>query len=262
MPSFSACRARARSFFLALGFLTRLGPAMSANRDELTAATRWFPLVGAVLGLALTLPLLLGAFSTHPLAAGWFYVFFSAFLTRGLHYDGLADLADALGSGKNNDEFWAVVKDSRLGAFGCLALILAVGGLAALASALLDSPGPAGASKYGPFILAPTLGRCLPALLAWRTPVRPASSDRGLGGLLAPEPQGNAAPTPVVPLAVAVIGPLVCLPFFRAALCWLLCLAVFQVLARLARRQGGFNGDFLGAAIVLGELAVFVAACI
>lgn len=236
---------------------------MPADREELTACARYFPLVGAVLGLALALPLYAGIFSAHPLAGGWFYVLFSAFLTRGLHYDGLADLADALGSGKEGDDFWKVIKDSRLGAFGGLALALAVGGLALLVSILLTTapaPGTDAQPRYALLVLAPTLGRCLPAILAWRVPARPSSREAGLGGLLAPV-ENACQPIPVVPLVVLAAGSLLCLPFPRALLCWVLCLAVLRGLARIARTHGGFNGDFLGAAIILGELSVCLAAC-
>ena len=51
------------------------------------------------------------------------FLFCGCLLIRGLHHDGLADVADAFGSGKRGEEFRKILKDSRIGSFGALALI-------------------------------------------------------------------------------------------------------------------------------------------
>ena len=61
--------------------------------------------------------------------AAWLWMALEAWSTRGLHWDGLADLGDASGSGAQGERFWAILRDSRLGAFGALHLLLAFGGM-------------------------------------------------------------------------------------------------------------------------------------
>ncbi|MDR1360468.1 MAG: adenosylcobinamide-GDP ribazoletransferase [Deltaproteobacteria bacterium] len=232
---------------LALGFLTRLAPAMSATPEEMSASCRFYPLAGAILGLVLVLGLLpLMALTGNSSLGGWVYVLLSAWLTRALHLDGLADLADALGSGKSGADFWLVLKDSRLGVFGCLALILALGGQACLVQACLDH------GRLAPLLFAPVFARCLPRFLADLAPARASS---GLGAILAAATGGRLAA-----LAWIVLPGLLCLGPARllAALAAAFFLLVF--LGRLARREGGYNGDFFGALIVCAECAALVAA--
>ncbi|MDX2469539.1 MAG: adenosylcobinamide-GDP ribazoletransferase [SAR324 cluster bacterium] len=84
----------------------------------------WFPLVGLILGL-LSYGLLgvLSPIFTSQITA-LFLIVFSVWVTRGLHLDGLADLADGVYSGKNRPGMLEVMKDPRLGTFGVVSLVL------------------------------------------------------------------------------------------------------------------------------------------
>jgi adenosylcobinamide-GDP ribazoletransferase len=231
---------------LALGFLTRLAPALIATPEEMNASCRWYPLAGAILGAVLLLCLLpVLALTGSSALAAWTYVLVSAWLTRALHLDGLADLADALGSGRTGPAFWAVLKDSRLGTFGCLALILGIGCQEQLAEACLER------DRLAPLFFAPVFARCLPRFLA---DLAPARSETGLGAILA----GGGGRLP----ALACIG-LAGFPCLGAAPLLLALLAaclLLLFLSRLARREGGLNGDFFGALIVCGECSALAAA--
>ena len=61
--------------------------------------------------------------------AAWAWILCEVWATRGLHWDGLSDLGDAVSSGASGERFWAVLRDSRLGAFGALHLLVAFSGL-------------------------------------------------------------------------------------------------------------------------------------
>ena len=96
--------------------------------DDLSRSLPWFPVVGLVLGLILYG--LAGVWSLIPLdrwTAGAALTILAAeiFLTRGLHLDGLADWADSIGGFLNRERRLAIMKDTHLGAFGVLALIIA-----------------------------------------------------------------------------------------------------------------------------------------
>jgi adenosylcobinamide-GDP ribazoletransferase len=99
-------------------------PGKDTNRKSNTLP--WFPFVGCLLGIILFgLAKLFNAISGN-----WFegtavlIIAGSAFLTRGIHMDGLADFADGFGGGKNESHTLSIMKDSNVGAFGILAAIL------------------------------------------------------------------------------------------------------------------------------------------
>jgi adenosylcobinamide-GDP ribazoletransferase len=111
---------------LALTFLTvfpwpRFGEVTSG---DLARSLFWFPWVGALLGLVYWLA---GAGLSHyfpPAAAAALLLALTVLLTRGLHLDGLADTVDGLGGGRTPEARLAIMKDSRLGAFGAISLVL------------------------------------------------------------------------------------------------------------------------------------------
>ncbi len=113
----------------AFQFLTRLPlNRLPYEPDALPRAAMYFPLVGLVVGVvAAGLYRLL---STHlPIGViAVMMVLFSTLVTGGLHEDGLADAADAFGGGWNRQQVLEIMKDSRIGSFGALALVFSVGG--------------------------------------------------------------------------------------------------------------------------------------
>nr|WP_320133903.1 adenosylcobinamide-GDP ribazoletransferase [uncultured Holophaga sp.] len=112
-----------RSLVAAFRFLTRIpvpGPATKA--EDLAWAVGWFPLVGAVVGLGTA-----GAFGLAlrlwpPMVAAVLAVAFGLLLTGGFHEDGLTDATDGLGGGWTRERILEIMKDSRIGAYGSMAL--------------------------------------------------------------------------------------------------------------------------------------------
>ncbi|MBI4806828.1 MAG: adenosylcobinamide-GDP ribazoletransferase [Desulfovibrio sp.] len=230
-------------FFNALSFLTRFGPPKIVNQEDFPATLYWFPLVGLVVGVVSLTPALAGLFSEYAWVQGWMVTGMSLWLTRGLHADGLADIADAWGSRACGDRFWTILKDSRCGPFGVLGLVMALVGQI-LAFGILSGQGRLGAICWcfvlGRFVSVVVLCLC-------KNMARP-----GLSSLFAPGAGPKVFAVTLVQsliLGLALSSP--------GAVFWGLaagCLVTF-FLVRLARRQHGVNGDFLGAAMVLGELA-------
>jgi adenosylcobinamide-GDP ribazoletransferase len=228
----------------ALQFLTRLPlPAMELGPGALGRAAGWFPAVGALVGLwvagaarlAVACGLPPGAALVVGVAAG-------IALTGALHEDGLADTADGLG-GRDRARSLAIMRDSRSGAFGVLALVLLLlGRLAALEAIPLGTWAPA-------LVLAHAVGRWV-ALLHLR--FLPYARTEALG-VAAPMREGIgrtqlALGTLVVAGAAAWLGP--------AGAGALIGALVFALLggAWLRRWLGGTTGDTLGAAVCGGEL--------
>lgn len=235
------------AFWAALSFLTRLVPPPPAlDARTLHRSVPWHPFVGALAGALACLPLWLGLGQGHALIQGWLYVLCLLWLTRALHWDGLADVADACGSGQHGAGFHRVLKDSRLGAFGAMALVMGAGGQVLAAGAACAE------ANWWVLLLAPLLGRCLPLTLAV---LCPAHADSFLGRMVS-----EAVSTRMGVLCALCAGTLIFLCFRPIAACilTLVLLGIVLWLARIARREGGLNGDFFGAAIVLGETAVLL----
>lgn len=217
-------------------------------------STAWFPWVGWILGvpaallawsLATLRPGIASALLTPVLVLALWLV-----LTRGLHWDGLMDVADGLGPLTAEDRTRAA-RDPRAGAFGVLAAVL--GGLAFTAA----GAGIASSGVFWPWLAAPVLGRFSSAIAAWTLP--PARPE-GLGRSASGRPTSLAVAT-----ALLALAPFAILRAAPATLGWSLFagLAVGLVAPRfLAARFGGVNGDVLGATVVLSEVAVVVTAAL
>ncbi len=114
-----------RGLNLAFGFLTRIPmPALAGYRpEELSRSAVWFPVVGLAIGALLWAAAALGASADDWLAALGVVLVWLA-VTGGLHLDGAADLADALGAAHRDPaRFQAVLKDPHIGSFGVMALV-------------------------------------------------------------------------------------------------------------------------------------------
>ena len=108
----------------AMDFLTRLAPARIHDDATIAASVKYFPVAGMVVGTVCTAPFALGVLRGHPWLQAWLLLCLNLWITRGLHWDGMADIADAWGASGDTQRFWTVIKDSRIGAFGGMALVL------------------------------------------------------------------------------------------------------------------------------------------
>lgn len=233
---------------LAAVFLTRL-PLPDAGIGDLARAMRAFPLVG--LGLGLGAAAIAGAAGSvlPPLPAALLAVLALVLATGALHEDGLADLADGLGARGDREKRLEVMRDSRTGAFGVLALIFTVGLRASALAAI-----PLGWGQCAALVAACALSRALiPAAMQVMGPARPD----GLGA-------GAGCPDATIAATAAGLGLLACLiglglPGTLAAL--LAALAAGGSVIWIARRTlGGYTGDVLGAVQQATEIAVLLAA--
>lgn len=117
-----------KEFLLALSFFTRLPIGKRDLSGVSLAGSVWaFPLVGAIIGLCGGMVYISSLYlSISPVVAAWLAVFSQIILTGGLHEDGLADTADGLASGRTIEQKLAIMKDSRIGSYGVIALIIAL----------------------------------------------------------------------------------------------------------------------------------------
>ena len=239
-----------------LALLTRVPlPSFLFSDGVSTDRAVWaFPVVGALIGVAVwALLSLLSGFGFHPFAVAVVVVAAGLLITGALHEDGLADVADGLGGGDPARRL-EIMKDSRLGAFGVLALVLTVLLKVGVVFALADplKPGLALALLVGAAAWSRAL---MTAIWAALPPANP-------GGLASVRPDVRQA---AIALAIA-LGLLFILRLLMPGTGFLLGAVVLAAVvaglfALFARWQfGGVTGDVCGAAQVLAELAFFAAA--
>jgi len=214
------------------------------------------PGVGLVVGLAAAaVGTALSALGAGPLIAAVGAVAVPPALTRGLHLDGLADTADALGSGKPPEQALRIMKQSDIGPFGVIVLVLV---LLAQTAALASSYGHGRVYGGTAVVVAAVAGRTAITLACREgvTAARPEGLGAAVAGVL---PAGTARGTALV---VTVLAATAGLPFggltgLRAGVAVALGLVCAELLLRrCGRRFGGVTGDVLGA---LCETAVTAA---
>jgi adenosylcobinamide-GDP ribazoletransferase len=230
---------------VALAFLTRLAAleVRPWGAADLAASAPWFPVIGAAVGLAGGIAYGLAAsLGLPPLPAAAVSLAAIIWLTGALHEDGLADAADGLGGGRTREDKLAIMRDSRIGSYGALALVLALlaraGALAALAEPL---------AVAAALIAAGALSRAaLPPAMAALSQARPDGLAASAGR---PHPLRAAAAVLIAALiAVLLLGTAAPAALIAGALGAL-------AIALLARRQvGGYTGDVLGAVQQLAEI--------
>lgn len=216
-----------------------------APLHALGRAAAWFPIVGLGLGVVLALVDRATGWLFPPLLAALLTVTIWKLLTGGLHLDGLADCLDGL-VGRDPEHRLAIMRDSRIGAFGAIGLILFL----MLEIVALAELSPAARGRV--LLAAPVVARAAPALLARL--FRPARTD-GQGAAFH---AGVGAAAVALGLAIALLVAAAALgwPGLAAGAAGLL--AAVAVSAALARRLGGTTGDVLGAAVESAELAVLL----
>lgn len=237
-----------RGFRAALIFLTRIPVGGEGYRDEdWRWSTAWFPFVGALIGIALaSIWALLSPLGAWPCA--FIVMGVAMMITGGFHEDGLADTADALGGAYDRKKLFVILKDSRVGAFGAMALFISLGLRASLLAGLDESAPIA-------LILTESLSRLAPIWLMVIMPYVTADAEaKSRQVTRAQLPQG---------LLATFFSALTCLAVF-----WFQMVNVQQMLGlagaiiftglicgwRFHRRAGGITGDFLGAAQQVGQV--------
>jgi len=230
-----------RSLILAIQFLTRLPTPQVADfrPDDLSRSAVWFPLVGLLVGGGVLAATWLGA-QLDPWLGALFGLLIWAWITGGLHLDGLADLADGLGAAHRDPaRLLAVMRDPHLGAFGVLALALQL--IFKLVLLMLV----AREGVWLALLLIPAWTRLGP--LVWTRYVPPL--EQGMGERFA----WNLSTRSILVwgllllLASAWTPALLLAPLLLAAWGWF-----------LLRRIGGMSGDMLGAGIEVTETAMLL----
>jgi adenosylcobinamide-GDP ribazoletransferase len=242
-----------QSFLGAIAFLTRLPVPreVSSMPDALASSAVFFPVVGLLVGVgAIILNHVLSRFVAHDVMIVIVLIFLVA-ITGGLHEDALADAADGFGGGWGKDQILGIMRDSRVGSFGAVAIALAL-----LARFVFLSEIPS--ERFDSYVVAGQVTCRWTALpLAFFLP--PAREQSGQGARVAGK----------VTAFALVMATLLTLVILGVALglkaVWVGLAASAMTLASGAyyrHRIGGVTGDCLGATNQLTEVAIYFAGAV
>jgi len=231
----------------ALGFFSLLpiGRSEILTPEQFGCLPAFYPLVGLVFGLALGLMGFLAGEILPPDLTALILVLFLVVISRGFHLDGLADTADALLSHRSREDKLVILKDSRQGTFGVLAIVLSI----VIKIQLLTHLVPA-----APWLLLlwPAWGRLGASAVAVLS--RYAGGETGQGRFMVE----NSGPRELGLAALFTFGPsLVFGPpaLLSAAAALLFGLALVPI---WHRALGGVTGDLLGASVELTEIFTLI----
>lgn len=243
-------RSAANSFLVAMQFMTRLPVprAVPYSPDALAKSAGFFPVIGLLVGTGgAALYLLLAPHMSRDVVVVLLLVYL-VIVTGGLHEDALGDAADGFGGGWEKDRVLAIMRDSRIGSFGTVAITL---GLLARFVFLTNL---APARFAGIFIAGQVLGRWTALPLAFFLPSA-RTNEPGQGKLIAAKVTtlsfvaGTLLALTIVAIALGPASPWAALTAILVA-----SMSGFYYW----RRIGGITGDCIGATTQLTEIAIYL----
>lgn len=231
---------------VALQFLTKL-PIRSElpSERDISLSYYFYPVVGLLIGLAaILLRFVLAIFLPMSFSIALMLTFL-IWITGGLHEDGLADVVDGMAGGWTAEDRLRIMKDSHIGAFGALALVVVLllkySGLTAMNPLRIDNA----------ILSAQVLGRWAFLPLAYFN----KSAREGLGAQFMKSISQNTVVVTTLVAAVLVIG--ISAVWGTIAFC-LSCMVVGALSAYFRSRLGGITGDCFGATFQFVEIATYV----
>jgi adenosylcobinamide-GDP ribazoletransferase len=242
----------AAGFLLALQFLTRVpAPRIAYTPEAMTEAARYFPAVGALVGGVGAAIFPLAALALPMIVAALLAIAVTTVMTGALHEDGLADSFDGLAAGSNRERALAIMRDSWIGAYGVLALVLV---LALRAGTLAAMP----AGIAAPVLVAGAAVSRLSCVVAIATG-RYARVDGA--GSFTTHGLSSAGLTVALATGVLCLAGLAVVAGAGIALAAGAAAVAGHLLARgiFEPRLGGYTGDTLGALQQVTEVAIYLA---
>lgn len=256
-----------RHYLLAVQFFTRipitgrLAAWVGYSPEMLRASAAHFPGVGVLIGAlvavltAVLLVFLPQASPLSPLVAAVLGTVFSVMLTGAFHEDGLADIADGLGGSQNRERALEIMKDSRVGAFGAIALVLILLAKVSLLAVIGDfSPETMVVGIFAAHVVSRTFPLLLIRLLPHVGDVAGSKSKP-----LADQITGLSLSVAILWLVLALAGVLIVYDAIDLIVPMLTASVAFFYMWRLfAKRLQGFTGDGLGATQQVCEVAFYL----
>jgi adenosylcobinamide-GDP ribazoletransferase len=244
------------------GFLTELRLAASfltivplidqrpASEETVAASFVWFPIIGFAIGVALAAEDWILAHIFAQVVRSVLIVASLVVVTGGIHLDGLADTADALGAGRDRDRALNILRDSRVGTFGATAIFFDLT-LKILALSTL-----AGGRRYAALVIATTLARFAMVMVGVGLPyLRESGAGTALLNSQSPGWRRRVAVIFLIIVCAMLLSPFRIVGVLALSIALLI---AFRMHLFYRRWLGGVTGDLIGACGELVEIAVLL----
>lgn len=249
-------------FLAAIQFITRVPiPSRFVTREAIHRAPIYFPIVGALIGVALVAVIYVGCLIWPVWLAVPVALALEARWTGALHEDAVADFCDAFGGGRNREHVLAILNDSRLGTYGVLGLLFAVFIRGAAIIAVIIQNGQTNFWVFAATIVYSSMVARWTCVLAMVL-LAPVQGREGLArevGKRLTQRHLLIASIPALPIALlhAYLQPL---HFWIGIVT--VAIAASWTLLRISRRIGGITGDCLGCIAYVSQVLVLLTSAI
>lgn len=241
-----------KDILLSLSFLTRIPISKDLLFERNLMDAAWsFPLIGALVGfLGGMVALLLSYFNISPIIISFTTIGAIILLTGGLHEDGLADTADGFGSNKHPEDKIKIMRDSQIGVYGTLALIIAISVKAVALSELIHN------DQFFTCIIALIVSGALSrSTIVGIAFFLEKASETGLAHF-AGKPRANVVG---ICFLISILLCIFLLPLTKVLAMILLSIVTTVVIGFLSKKQiNGYTGDILGTTQILSETALLI----
>ncbi len=232
------------AFFSRIPLPSRLSDQIG-HKANLGQAAAFFPIVGFLIAIPSALVWFIASLYLPATIAAGLALGCGLLITGGLHEDGFADCADGLGATPDRDRALEIMRDSNIGTYGSLALILSIG-LRWTALATLDPLNGVLA------LLICNSGSRFVMTIAMQ--ISQYARENGLGKQANNMPQSSF----VQAILIAFILAIICGWLWGSIALILACLTAWLFLKRLEHRLGGYTGDGLGAMEQIAEITILI----
>lgn len=240
-----------KKFLVILQFMTRIpiNKSFNVTREDYAKAIVYFPIVGLIVGFVVSLPIYFIQNIYSPFLTSILGVILYIFVTGGIHLDGFSDTCDGFFSGRSREKILEIMKDSRLGTFGGVGLILIIATKWALYFEIINNGINKNILEYLSIILAGTIAsRSIVIYFAYKR--KYARDNEGLGDLFIGKitPDKFYINQSLCIVLLAIINYKLLIAYFVTLILMLL------VRKSIENTLKGVTGDILGFSIEVSEV--------
>lgn len=224
-----------------------INKSFDVSREDYARGTRFFPTVGLIIGLIVCVSTYLVSFIFSPLVSSLIGLIVSVIVTGGIHLDGFSDTCDGIFSGRSREKILEIMKDSRLGTFGGISLILILLSRYIIYYDIILNTNFI-INGFNIVLLAPIVSRAIVVFFAYNR--KYAREDTGLGDLFVGK----------VNLKDILINQLSLVLFisiinYKIIIIYIIVL-IFMIIVRrhIEKILNGITGDILGFSIEISEI--------
>lgn len=242
-----------KRFLIILQFMTRIpiNKSFNVTREDYAKGTKYFPLVGLIVGgiTALTIYLCSHIFSL--MISSLIGLVVSILITGGIHLDGFSDTCDGIFSGRNKEKILEIMKDSRLGTFGGIGLILLILSRFMVYFEILSNI-ESMVEGLSIILLAPVISRGIVMFFTYKR--KYAREKEGLGDLFI----GKTSLWDILINQIVVLF-IACMVDYRFLVVYLIVLGIMVLIRNYIEKIiGGVTGDILGFSIEFSEILFMI----